>query len=388
MIDDPLRTKADSRALFALLIVVSAAMGWILWPLFGALLWAAVIALLFAPVQQALLRRMRGRRTLAALLTLILVIALMIVPLALTATALASEAAALYQRLQSGEINLTRIFRGLYNGLPDLVTGLLDRLGLTNFDMLQRRVTALLSQASEAIATQAVNVGQGTFEFGTLLVITLYLAFFMIRDGEHLMRGIRHALPLADSQKRLLAARFATVIRATVRGNLVVAVLQGALGGLAFWVLDVHGALLWAVLMACLSLLPAIGAALVWGPVAVVFFVTGETGSGLALLAWGVLVIGLVDNLLRPLLVGRDTGMSDALVMVTTLGGLTVFGLNGFILGPVIAAMFIAAWELHAEVPSLEAAGPPGPTGQKGQTGPTGPTGPLGVPGPPGPPGN
>ena len=375
MIDDPQRTKTDSRALLALLIVVTASLFWILQPLFGALLWAAVIAMLFAPVQQALLRQLRGRRTLAALLTLTLATALMIVPLALTAMALAAEAAALYQRVQSGELNLTRIFRGLYNGLPDLVTGLLDRLGLTNFDQLQRHVTALLGQASEAIATQAVNLGQGTFEFGTLLVITLYLAFFMIRDGEHLMRGMRRALPLADGHKRLLTARFTTVIRATVRGNLVVAVLQGALGGLAFWVLDVRGALLWAVLMACLSLLPAIGAALVWGPVVLVFFINGQTGSALALLAWGVLVIGLVDNLLRPLLVGRDTGMSDALVMVTTLGGLTVFGLNGFILGPVIAAMFIAAWELHAEVPSAVAEDVPGPAGPTGPTGPPGPPG-------------
>lgn len=375
MIDDPQRTKTDSRALLALLIVVTASLFWILQPLFGALLWAAVIAMLFAPVQQALLRQLRGRRTLAALLTLTLATALMIVPLALTAMALAAEAAALYQRVQSGELNLTRIFRGLYNGLPDLVTGLLDRLGLTNFDQLQRHVTALLGQASEAIATQAVNLGQGTFEFGTLLVITLYLAFFMIRDGEHLMRGMRRTLPLADGHKRLLTARFTTVIRATVRGNLVVAVLQGALGGLAFWVLDVRGALLWAVLMACLSLLPAIGAALVWGPVVLVFFINGQTGSALALLAWGVLVIGLVDNLLRPLLVGRDTGMSDALVMVTTLGGLTVFGLNGFILGPVIAAMFIAAWELHAEVPSAVAEDVPGPAGPAGPTGPPGPPG-------------
>ena len=375
MIDDPQRTKTDSRALLALLIVVTASLFWILQPLFGALLWAAVIAMLFAPVQQALLRQLRGRRTLAALLTLTLATALMIVPLALTAMALAAEAAALYQRVQSGELNLTRIFRGLYNGLPDLVTGLLDRLGLTNFDKLQRHVTALLGQASEAIATQAVNLGQGTFEFGTLLVITLYLAFFMIRDGEHLMRGMRRALPLADGHKRLLTARFTTVIRATVRGNLVFAVLQGALGGLAFWVLDVRGALLWAVLMACLSLLPAIGAALVWGPVVLVFFINGQTGSALALLAWGVLVIGLVDNLLRPLLVGRDTGMSDALVMVTTLGGLTVFGLNGFILGPVIAAMFIAAWELHAEVPSAVAEDVPGPAGPAGPTGPPGPPG-------------
>jgi predicted PurR-regulated permease PerM len=344
----PPRTKSQSRALFALLVAVTAALGWILWPMFGALLWSAVIALLFAPVQRRLLHRLRRHPSLAALLTLGLATTLVILPLALVATALAAEAAALYQLLQSGDLDLARYGRSVFKALPDVVTDLLGRIGLTNFDALQRRLTTALGQASETIAAQAFNLGQGTFEFGTMLAITLYLAFYLIRDGDRLMHGIRRALPLADDQKRLLANRFATVIRATVRGNLLVALAQGALGGLAFWVLDVRGALLWAMLMACLSLLPAIGAALVWGPVALVFFAIGETGSGLALTAWGVGVIGLVDNLLRPLLVGRDTGMSDALVMITTLGGITVFGLNGFILGPAIAAMFIAAWELHA----------------------------------------
>jgi predicted PurR-regulated permease PerM len=351
MMAPPPRTKSQSRALLALLVAVSAALGWILWPMFGALLWSAVIALLFAPVQRRLMPRLRHHRTVAALLTLGLATALVILPLALVATALAAQATTLYQHLQSGDLDLTRHGRSVYKALPEVVTGLLGRIGLANFDALQRRVTTALGQASETIAAQVFNLGQGTFEFGTMLAITLYLAFYMIRDGHRVLHGIRLAMPLADDQKRLLADRFTTVIRATVRGNLLVAGIQGALGGLAFWFLDVRGALLWAVLMACLSLLPAIGAALVWGPVALVFFATGETGAGLALVAWGVGVIGLVDNLLRPLLVGRDTGMSDALVMITTLGGITVFGLNGFILGPVIAAMFIAAWELHTAVP-------------------------------------
>jgi len=137
------------------------------------------------------------------------------------------------------------------------------------------------------------------------------------------------------------------VIRATVKGNLLVAAIQGALGGLAFWFLGVGGALLWAVLMAFLSLLPAIGAALVWLLVAFYLFVTGAVWQSLVLVAWGVLVIGLIDNLLRPFLVGKDTHMPDYVVMITTLGGMAVFGINGFVLGPVIAAMFFAVWHLH-----------------------------------------
>ena len=129
--------------------------------------------------------------------------------------------------------------------------------------------------------------------------------------------------------------------------NLVVAAVQGALGGLAFWLLDIRGALLWAVLMAFLSLLPAVGAGLVWLPVATYLLITGALWQGIALIAYGVLVIGLVDNALRPALVGKDTRMPDYVVMITTLGGMAVFGVNGFVLGPVIAAMFMAVWHIH-----------------------------------------
>jgi predicted PurR-regulated permease PerM len=223
---------------------------------------------------------------------------------------------------------------------------LLDRFGLANFDALQRRVASLVAQASQWIATRVFSIGQDTFEFGAEVCITVYIAFFLVRDGDALMRIVRHAVPLAPEHKQSLVNKFATVVRATVKGNLLVAAIQGALGGLAFWTLDVGAALLWAVLMAFLSLLPAVGAALVWLPVALYFFATGALWQGLALCAWGVLVIGLVDNLLRPVLVGKDTGMPDWLVMITTLGGMAVFGINGFVMGPAIAAMFIAVWHI------------------------------------------
>jgi predicted PurR-regulated permease PerM len=124
------------------------------------------------------------------------------------------------------------------------------------------------------------------------------------------------------------------------------------LGGIAFWFLGIKGALLWAVVMAFLSLLPMIGAALVWLPVAAYIFITGSVWQALALVAYGIFVIGLADNLLRPMLVGKDAGMPDYVVMITTLGGMAVFGINGFIIGPTIAAMFIAVWHLSITAPS------------------------------------
>jgi predicted PurR-regulated permease PerM len=158
---------------------------------------------------------------------------------------------------------------------------------------------------------------------------------------------VRWAIPLAPEHAQVLVEKFTTVIRATVKGNLLVAAIQGALGGLAFWFLGVGGALLWAVVMAFLSLLPAIGAGLVWLPVAVYFLMTGATWQGIALVAYGVLVIGLIDNLLRPVLVGNDLRLPDYLVMMTTLGGMVVFGINGFVIGPAIAAMFVAVWHIY-----------------------------------------
>ncbi|MBK9607661.1 MAG: AI-2E family transporter [Betaproteobacteria bacterium] len=345
-VDSP-TAPVESRALLFLLVVVTVAFGWILAPFFGTIMWAAIIAMLFAPVYRRLLPRLRQRRTAAALVTLLVVLLIVILPFALITAALAREAATLYQQIQSGELNPAVYFSGVFDALPDWITALLDRFGLIDFATLQNRLAAGLAQGSQFIAAQALSIGQNSFEFIASLFIAMYLAFYLIRDGESVARTVRRAIPLAPEHKQELLVKFATVIRATVKGNLLVAAIQGALGGIAFWFLGVTGALLWGVLMAFLSLLPAVGAALVWVPVALYFLVTGALVKGIALIAWGVLVIGLIDNLLRPILVGKDTRMPDYVVMIATLGGMAVFGINGFVIGPTIAAMFIAVWHIH-----------------------------------------
>jgi len=337
----------ENKALLLLLVTVTLALGWILLPFYGTILWASIIALLFAPVFRWLTARLKGRRTLAALLTLLIVLVAVIVPFTLISAALAREAMGVYDRVQSGALNPALYFHRIFDALPDWKLALLDRFGLADFDTLQRRLTEAVALATQFIASRALGIGQNTFAFIANLFITAYIAFFLIRDGDSLVRAVRRAIPLSPAHKRELLGKFATVLRATVKGNLVVAAIQGALGGIAFWFLGVGAALLCGVLMAFLSLLPAVGAALVWFPVAVYFVVVGAVWQGIALFAFGVLVIGLVDNLLRPILVGRDTRMPDFVVMITTLGGMAVFGINGFVLGPTIAAMFIAVWHIY-----------------------------------------
>ena len=211
---------------------------------------------------------------------------------------------------------------------------------------MQRKLVDVLGSSGQALTSRAFTIGQNTLEFVVNLFVMLYLLFFLLRDGRALSAQAARALPLKLQHSRRLLDQFATVVRATVKGNVVMALVQGTLGGLAFWVLGISGPLLWGALMALLSLLPAIGAALVWGPVALYLLSTGSIWSAVGLAVWGVLVIGLVDNVLRPILVGKETQLPDYLVLLATLGGLSVFGLNGFVIGPVIAALFIAAWDI------------------------------------------
>ena len=336
------------RAFLLLVVVVSLAFVWILWPLSGAILWGTIIAIVFAPLNRRLGRAFSGRRGLAALVTLIIVIVIVILPVTVVGAVLIGEVAGAYERIKSGELNVGLYFQQVVQALPAWAVRLLDRFGLTNLSAVQERLSGALMQGSQFLATQAISIGQSTFDFVVSLFVMLYLLFFLLRDGDELTRRIRSAVPLRADHQRALAENFILVIRATVKGTLVVAIVQGALGGVLFWYLGIRGALLWAVVMAVFSLLPAVGTAMVWMPVAIYFLVTGAVGQGLLVIGYGVLVIGLVDNVLRPVLVGKDTKMPDYVVLVATLGGLSVFGVNGFVIGPIIAALFLAAWSIVA----------------------------------------
>ena len=338
----------EDRAFLWVIAVVSVAFAWLLWPFFGAVLWATVAAILFAPLYRRLVKSMRQRRTLAALATVTIIIVMVILPLALITALLVQEASGVYARIQSGELNVGRYLRQAFSALPEWVITLLNRFGLTNLGDVQESLSAGLLRSSQFLAAQAVSIGQNTFRFIVGLFVMLYLLFFLLRDGDELSCRIKDAVPLRAEQRHALFDKFTLVIRATVKGTVVVAVLQGALGGFIFWFLGIHASALWGALMAILSLLPAVGTGLVWLPVAVYLLATGAVWQGIVLIAWGVLVIGLVDNVLRPVLVGKGIKMPDYVVLISTLGGIAVLGVNGFVIGPVIAAVFMAVWDIVA----------------------------------------
>jgi predicted PurR-regulated permease PerM len=342
-----MNTPQLQRGVFlALLAAVTAAFVWVLMPFFGAVLWGVALAILFTPLYRRLLKKMPGRRNGAALATLTICLVIVILPLAIIGVSLAQEIALVTQNIRSGQINFARYFQQILDATPHWALSLFDRLNLGDAVAWQKRISEGAAQGSQLVASQALTIGQHTFDFVVSFFVMLYLLYFVMRDGTALSKMIREALPLAKPHTHYLLNKFTTVIRATIKGNVAVAIAQGTLGGLAFWFLGLQGALLWAALMAFLSLLPAVGAALIWGPVAIYFLATAQYWQGGVLIFVGVFVIGLVDNILRPLLVGKDTQMPDYIVLMSTIGGMALFGINGFVIGPVIAALFMAVWSL------------------------------------------
>lgn len=343
------RTMIQQLSSLAAVVLVSAGFVWLLLPYYGAILWATILAILFNPLQRGLERWLGGRRNVVAALSVLACICIVVLPSSVILASLAEEASNLYTRISTREFDPGALLEQAQSTLPPALLNALSSLHLGPIAEIQARLTAFFLQASQAIATSTLAIGQNTAQLFIGLGIMLYLLFFLFRDGLDLLAAIRAASPFSDAHTDHVLGKFTSVVRATVKGNVIIAAIQGAIGGATFWMLGIEAALLWGVLMAVLSLLPAIGAGLVWVPAAIVLLLSGSYLKGAALLAVGTLIISTVDNLLRPPLVGKGTMLPDYLILISTVGGLSLIGMNGFVLGPVIAALFVAVWSLFSD---------------------------------------
>ncbi len=337
-----MQKKMETQSFLWLLLLVSLSFLWLLKPFFASVFWAIAISIIFYPVNNRLKKKMPNWPNASAFLTLLICVVIVVIPVIFTTTSVINQGVDLYQKIQSGEINIEDYISKL-NGAFPAVESWLARFNVDMDGLRQKTIDSAMS-SGKFLAQHTLIIGQNAFGFVLDIGVMLYVGFFLLRDGDKLIALLIKALPLGDKRERLLFSKFAEVTRATVKGNMVIAVIQGALGGMIFWILGIPGALLWAVVMAVLSLIPAVGAGLIWGPVAIYMFATGDITQGIILVAFGVVVIGLVDNLLRPVLVGRDTKLPDYIVLLSTLGGLVLFGINGFVIGPLIAALFTVFW--------------------------------------------
>lgn len=334
----------EDGGFITLVILITLAFTFLLAPYFGAVLWGVIAAIMFQPMTARLSRTLGGHANLATSIVLLGLIAVFVVPTILLGISLVNEATSLYNQISSGQINVGKMIHDMHSALPSSVQRFIAQYGLTDFERLRTEFGSSITSSLQSIAGRLLTVGQGALSFFAGLGVMLYLSFFLLRDGEHYGQLVRDALPLHHDTRDSLIQHFLLVVRATMRGTVVVAVVQGLLGGIIFSALGIEGALIWGVMMGFFSLLPAVGTGIIWVPTAIYLFATGAMGKASILVFCGVFIIGMVDNVLRPILVGRDTRMPDFVVLIATLAGLELFGLNGFVIGPVIAALFMAVW--------------------------------------------
>lgn len=341
------RQSVENRGFIIVLGLITLAFLTILQPFWSSIFWACVMALLFFPLQRRLHLKLNGKDSLAALLTLLAGVFLVVIPVTVIVFAFVAEGAQLYELIESQEINPGQFIERIGSAVP-IIPDLMQRFGIDT-SSLQSYLSDSAIALSRLLSQEALNFGRNTVSFTVGLALMLYLSFFLLRDGDKMVGWLGTALPLETDRRQLLFRKFTEVVRATVKGNLVVALVQGALGGLIFWILGITAPVLWAVVMTFLSLVPAVGAALVWVPVAIYLFATGDILQGSILVAYGAIIIGLADNVLRPILVGRDTKLPDYLVLFSTLGGISLLGINGFVIGPLIAALFLSFWTTFSQ---------------------------------------
>ena len=210
-----------------------------------------------------------------------------------------------------------------------------------------RKMGEMVGGVSSFLINSLSSATVGTVNFLFTLFILLYTMFFFLVDGEKLLTKILYYLPLQDHDERRILEKFTSVTRATLKGTAVIGILQGGMAGFAFWVVGIPSSVFWGAIMAVLSIIPGIGTALVWGPAAIILAASGHIGKAAGLAVFCAIVVGSIDNLLRPKLVGKDTQMHELMIFFGTLGGIVMFGVMGIIIGPIVAALFVTIWDIY-----------------------------------------
>lgn len=323
------------RILVLVLVAASALVGWLCWtmvqPFVPALTWAMVLAVIAHPLHERIVRRMPGWPSVAALLALVVVTVAIALPTAWLVREVSREAV-------SGADDVKRLFDGerwktAIHQFPQLAP---------LHEWFDQQIDSGTKSKDDGVARSVGNAVQATVEFAVSLLVTFFLLFFFLRDKWHILSVVENLVPLSDVETGQVVHKVRDMIGAVVYGTLIVAVVQGALGGLMFWWLDVPGALLWGAIMALVAVLPFLGAAIVWLPASAILLIDGHWEKAVILFLWGSIVIGLVDNVLLPLLMKGRVEMHTVPVFIAAMGGLFAFGATGIVLGPMIFAIAFA----------------------------------------------
>ncbi len=338
-------TLQKSRVAFLLLLAlgISFAFFWVIKDFVLTLIIAAILTGLMAPVYQRFVGMLHGRKSAAAALTVLFTLLIVIVPALLLLGAVVHEALQFVERVEpwiSGQTGVSDTLRNTIDAHPTFQKLLPYQKQIVN------KVGEFAAKTATFFSQQLAAIAGGTARFFMLLFVELLAMFYFLQDGQTLLDRVFSYTPLASSDKQRLLNTFGSVGRATLKGTLVIGIVQGGLAGLSFAVAGIEGAIFWGAIMMVLSVIPAVGTTLVWGPMVIYQLMIGRVGAAVGVALWCAAVVGTVDNILRPRLVGKDTQMPDLLVLLTTLGGLALFGIAGMVIGPIIGALYITIWPL------------------------------------------
>lgn len=308
------------------------------------ILWSIVVSIIFYPLYEKLLL-MTNKKSLSSMLSLILILLLVIMPSIAVLGLIGNE---LINFINSSE---NYSFEQYFQMIPNesAINQLIAWSGLSINDLIEKADDFLIS-ASKMLYQSVSTISANVINFFVSLFIFIYLTFFFLRDGEKILQHCMDAFPMKNEDESYLLDQFQKTTRATIKGTVMVALAQGFLGYLTLLLIGINGALIWGAVMALLSIVPAVGTVLVWLPISLVLFLNGEIMDASLLIFSGVFIIGMIDNLLRPILIGKETKMPDYLILLTTIGGISIFGITGFIVGPIIASLFISIWSLSSRV--------------------------------------
>lgn len=334
--------KTQNTLFFISLAAITILFLFLLKPFFYPIFWAAVFASIFRPLYLRLLRK-TGRPNCSAAVMLLAILVMILLPLVLIGTLLVNESFHIYTALSEDHSQI----REFVDGIPDRIMNneYIKRLNI-NEEMLAGKFSGLAKDLTNFIFNNLKGLTQNTLIFIGMFLVMLYALFFFIRDGDTFLKTASHLLPLGDERERMLYERFTSAARATLKGTLVIAFLQGSLGGLLFFIVGIEGALIWWVLMVFLAVIPGVGCSIIWFPAGVIMLFNGYLWEGITIFVTGLFIISSIDNILRPILVGRDIQMHPLLILVSTLGGIAVFGISGVVIGPIITALLFSLWEM------------------------------------------
>lgn len=319
-------------------------------PFIAVLAWATVLVIVFYPVHKQLAQKIK-RRGLSALLSSTLVILIVVFPLIFLALAVTNEFTEAMRNLPP---NMPQLM-GSTGGITDRIFGWIHaRLGIDTTGM-QQFVVEQLGNYSSTVLRQSVGIMGNVLSAIIKTFFVIITMYYLFRDGDKIVKALPEVLPFGTDQSEALLARINQVISASVYGVVTIAGLQGVLGGLAFWVLGIPSPILWAVVLAFVCMIPIAGSFMVWLPAAIYLMLTGHMTKGILLIVWGALVISSIDNLLRPKLIKNQTRLHELFIFFSVLGGMSVFGLLGVVLGPVVLAITFGLLDIFKLQPPKQA---------------------------------